>query len=174
MTLDEILKRIIAKTGIADDREIPGLARIEWYPGPWSEGQPTTVFKHGEKLPLNPVMHIFRMFEDDLEFRVYALHVLDASKPPPSQQMPPTCYHVAKANRVYSAYSMSLPFWEDEIADELKVVAGLEGPNEDDDDPDEDPDDAPQGQVVEGSKPLAPTPLGPSASSGVPATAVAE
>jgi hypothetical protein len=132
MNTIELSKKIVAQSG-TEDIDIPMLATIQWFAGPWDATAPMTVIRHNETFPLNPAMLIFAMFQDDDEFRVYALPI-KASTPP----MPPTRYRLSKTNRVFSAESMSLGVFEEEMVDELQVLAGIsEDPVPDTLDPDD-------------------------------------
>jgi len=103
--------------------EVTGLHKVMWYGGPWDASRDWTDFKHGEPNPLNPSMLIFRIFEDATEIRIYCLQVAEPSKEAGSVAYPPSCYHLQKSARVYTAHSMSFALFKEEIANELQKLA---------------------------------------------------
>lgn len=122
----DLIREIVIEAGI-EGMEVPGLHKAVWFNGPWTTSdQEGTVIRHGEKFALNPALVVFRIFEDDTEIRVYALALSDGKSE--GEPVHPSCYHLQKTARVYTAHSMSLGLFRDEVAGELRAL--VEGMNE--------------------------------------------
>jgi hypothetical protein len=123
-TMNELLEKIGSEAGVKD-ASIDFVYKVEWYGGPWTS-DPMTVFRYGEKNPLNPGMAVFVMFDDSAEIRVYSLQTQDKGAPAPKKPLPPSCYHLCKSSRVYTAHSMTMDVFERKIREEFRDLAGLD------------------------------------------------
>jgi hypothetical protein len=126
VTFADIMTAAVRRAGV-QGTETTGLYKVLWYGGPWDAQKTYTDFKHGEPNPLNPSMLIFRIFEDSEEVRVYCIQTEDPKEG--EKAFPPSCYHLQKSARVYSAHSMSLTMFVNELAEELRQVTGFYDPD---------------------------------------------
>ena len=127
VTFADIMTAAVRKAGV-QGTETTGLYKVMWYGGPWDAAKTFTDIKHGEPLPINPSMLVFRIFEDSDEVRVYCIQTEEAKDG--EKSYPPSCYHLQKSARVYSAHSMSLTMFIGELAEELRQVTGFYDPDE--------------------------------------------
>jgi hypothetical protein len=117
VTLSDIANEIVQLADV-EGVDMPGLHKTVWFEGPWGADAEGTVVRHGELLPFNPNLRVFKIFEDANEIRVYAMATVEAKEPGP-----PSMYRLNKATRVYTASSMSLSVFKDEVAVELRKIA---------------------------------------------------
>jgi len=86
-------------------------------------GQPSPlrsrVFDSEKKAKLSAELTVFAIFEDDSEFRVYALPTSESGGETP----PPTRFRLCKTAAVYSIAAMNIEVFKAEIADEWTAVA---------------------------------------------------
>lgn len=129
-TVHDLANEIALEAGI-EGIEVPGIPKAVWFRGPWSATAEGTDIRHGSPLPMNPMLVVFRMFEDAGEIRVYCLS-LSKSPTEKGDDAPPSCYKLNKASPVYTAHSMSLSLFRDEVAGELRRLAGFDDEIEDD------------------------------------------
>jgi hypothetical protein len=107
-------------------------------------GQPSPlrsrVFDSEKKARLSSELTVFAIFEDDAEFRIYALPTSESGGETP----PPTRFRLCKTAAVYSIAAMNIEVFKAEIADEWTAVAEGVAMGDDEEEPNEEPTGDPE------------------------------
>ena len=122
-TVDDLTREIFHEAGI-EGIEVSGIPKAVWFAGPWTNNPEGTDIRHGEPLPMNPALVVYRTFEDPNEIRVYCLALSKTGGEGKATEVP-SCYKLNKATRVYTVHTMSLSLFRGEVADELKMLANV-------------------------------------------------
>jgi hypothetical protein len=135
LSMKDFAEKLLVDAGVADI-EVANLSSVVWFRGPWCKPEePVTTVRHGDPCPFNPAVSVFAMYQDDEEFRIYAV---PNAPPAPSQGPPPPTrmarYRLSKKACVYGCESMTVGTFAEEMIEELQAAAGI---NQEDDGPDE-------------------------------------